>query len=59
MLWERVRELTAACLVSRQVDPEPPIKSIHVATSRAADVRTGIKVCAARSASAASTLGAS
>lgn len=43
VMWERLRELTAAGLISRDVDPGPPIKSICVATSRAADVQTSIE----------------
>ncbi|MGI9100042.1 MAG: winged helix-turn-helix transcriptional regulator [Solirubrobacteraceae bacterium] len=43
VMWERLRELTGAGLISREVDPGPPIKSIYVATSRAADVRTSIE----------------
>ena len=43
VMWERLRELTAAGLISREVDPGPPIKSTYVATSRAADVRTSIE----------------
>lgn len=43
VMWERLRELTAADLISRQVDPGPPIKSTYAATSRAADVRTTIE----------------
>ena len=42
-MWERLRELTDAGLVSREVDPGPPIKSTYVATSRAADVHASIE----------------
>ena len=43
VMWERLRELTAAGLISREVDPGPPIRSIYQATGRAADVRTSIE----------------
>lgn len=43
VMWERLRELTNAGLISREVDPGPPIKSTYVATSRAADVQIRIE----------------
>ncbi len=42
LMWERLRELTDAGLITRQVDPGPPIKSTYTATSRAADVQARI-----------------
>jgi DNA-binding HxlR family transcriptional regulator len=39
VMWERLRELTAAGLIVRDVDPGPPIKSTYMATSRATDVQ--------------------
>lgn len=41
-MWERLRELTDVGLITRQVDPGPPIKSTYMATDRAADVQLRI-----------------
>jgi len=43
VMWERLRELTDAGLITRDVDPGPPIKSTYIATSRAADVHARIE----------------
>jgi DNA-binding HxlR family transcriptional regulator len=42
VMWERLRELTDVGLITRQVDPGPPIKSTYMATDRAADVQLRI-----------------
>jgi DNA-binding HxlR family transcriptional regulator len=42
VMWERLRELTDVGLITRQVDPGPPIKSTYMATARAADVQRRI-----------------
>lgn len=43
VMWERLRELTDAGLITRDVDPGPPIKSTYVATSRATVVRARVE----------------
>lgn len=43
VMWDRLRELTAAGLIARDVDPGPPITSTYTATSRTQDVHTQIE----------------